>query len=208
MALTGSDVAAIQAVRFVYRPRHDDGPGGTNRWQVEQANVLLRGLAAAVCAALNATLAGDEELRHIEPITTWTSGIGGLRVRYDLLALTDRWIHFVQSGTETGTVRHTFAYGTLDAETKLMKMTPELVAQGGRAVLVMPRLSGREETWDRLLAAPPPSRTDSLGGPAWSPPPGWHPDPARRHELRWWDGARWTEHASTGGVTVVDPVTP
>jgi hypothetical protein len=25
-------------------------------------------------------------------------------------------------------------------------------------------------------------------------PPGWHPDPSGHHRLRWWDGARWTEH--------------
>ncbi|HEX6395062.1 MAG TPA: DUF2510 domain-containing protein [Acidimicrobiales bacterium] len=26
-------------------------------------------------------------------------------------------------------------------------------------------------------------------------PPGWHPDPAAPQvQLRWWDGARWTEH--------------
>jgi hypothetical protein len=26
-------------------------------------------------------------------------------------------------------------------------------------------------------------------------PPGWHPDPAApQSQLRWWDGARWTEH--------------
>ncbi|MGH9081153.1 MAG: DUF2510 domain-containing protein [Acidimicrobiales bacterium] len=25
-------------------------------------------------------------------------------------------------------------------------------------------------------------------------PPGWHPDPSGQYRLRWWDGARWTEH--------------
>jgi hypothetical protein len=26
-------------------------------------------------------------------------------------------------------------------------------------------------------------------------PPGWHPDPAApQAQMRWWDGARWTEH--------------
>jgi hypothetical protein len=25
-------------------------------------------------------------------------------------------------------------------------------------------------------------------------PPGWHPDPSGQNVLRWWDGARWTEH--------------
>jgi hypothetical protein len=28
------------------------------------------------------------------------------------------------------------------------------------------------------------------------PPPAWHPDPTREHRLRYWDGARWTEHTS------------
>jgi hypothetical protein len=36
-------------------------------------------------------------------------------------------------------------------------------------------------------------------------PPGWHPDPYRRHELRWWDGAAWSEHVSDQGRTGVDP---
>ncbi|QGG96492.1 phospholipid scramblase-related protein [Actinomarinicola tropica] len=34
----------------------------------------------------------------------------------------------------------------------------------------------------------------------------WHPDPHGRHELRWWDGQRWTEHVSDGGVTSTDAV--
>jgi hypothetical protein len=36
--------------------------------------------------------------------------------------------------------------------------------------------------------------------------PGWHPDPYRRHELRWWDGTTWTEHVSDQGVASVDAV--
>jgi hypothetical protein len=37
-------------------------------------------------------------------------------------------------------------------------------------------------------------------------PSGWHPDPSRRHELRFWDGLRWTEHVSSGGRPGVDPL--
>jgi hypothetical protein len=36
-------------------------------------------------------------------------------------------------------------------------------------------------------------------------PAAWHPDPFRRHELRYWDGARWTEHVSDRGQTSADP---
>lgn len=39
--------------------------------------------------------------------------------------------------------------------------------------------------------------------------PGWHPDPVRRFEFRYWDGASWTDHVSSGGIAEVDsrPVT-
>jgi hypothetical protein len=39
------------------------------------------------------------------------------------------------------------------------------------------------------------------------PPPGWHPDPTRRFELRYWDGTRWSDHVATsGGWRGTDPV--
>jgi hypothetical protein len=37
------------------------------------------------------------------------------------------------------------------------------------------------------------------------PAPQWAGDPSGRHQQRYWDGARWTEHVSDGGVTSVDP---
>jgi uncharacterized protein YxjI len=38
-------------------------------------------------------------------------------------------------------------------------------------------------------------------------PPAWLPDPFGRHESRWWDGARWTEHVASHGRQSVDPPT-
>jgi hypothetical protein len=35
---------------------------------------------------------------------------------------------------------------------------------------------------------------------------GWYPDPMRRHELRYWTPAGWSEHVSDGGRSGVDPV--
>ena len=42
-----------------------------------------------------------------------------------------------------------------------------------------------------------------------SQPPGdgWLPDPTKRHEYRYWDGQRWTEHVSDQGVAAVDALT-
>jgi uncharacterized protein YxjI len=38
-------------------------------------------------------------------------------------------------------------------------------------------------------------------------PPGWHPDPFGRHEVRWWDGGQWTEHVASHGRQAVDAPT-
>jgi hypothetical protein len=37
---------------------------------------------------------------------------------------------------------------------------------------------------------------------------GWHPDPSGRHEMRYFDGTRWTDHVSDQGVVGADPVVP
>ena len=36
----------------------------------------------------------------------------------------------------------------------------------------------------------------------------WHPDPTGRHELRYWDGAQWTDHVSDRGVQSTSPLYP
>ncbi len=36
--------------------------------------------------------------------------------------------------------------------------------------------------------------------------PSWSADPSGRHELRYWDGMRWTEHVSDHGVTRREPL--
>lgn len=45
-----------------------------------------------------------------------------------------------------------------------------------------------------------------MSGPT-LPPPAWHPDPTGRHELRYWDGASWTEHVSDRGQVGADDLT-
>jgi len=36
--------------------------------------------------------------------------------------------------------------------------------------------------------------------------PDWHPDPAGRHQYRYWDGKSWTDHVSDNGQQAVDPL--
>lgn len=39
-------------------------------------------------------------------------------------------------------------------------------------------------------------------------PPAWYPDPMGRHQLRYFDGAQWTEHVSSNGQQSLDPLAP
>src|SRR4051812_41725399 len=39
-------------------------------------------------------------------------------------------------------------------------------------------------------------------------PANWYPDPAGRHELRYFDGSQWTDHVSSNGRQSVDPMAP
>ncbi len=40
-----------------------------------------------------------------------------------------------------------------------------------------------------------------MSGPA----PGWHPDPSGRWQVRWWDGAAWTDQVASNGRRGSDP---
>lgn len=43
--------------------------------------------------------------------------------------------------------------------------------------------------------------------PAQGPKADWYPDPLGRHEHRYWDGEKWTEHVSSNGSQSIDPPT-
>jgi hypothetical protein len=45
---------------------------------------------------------------------------------------------------------------------------------------------------------------DSLRPVSAAVPPSWLPDPSRRHEVRWWDGTRWTEYVQDAGQPATD----
>lgn len=80
-----------------------------------------------------------------------------------------------------------------------------LVAVIVALTMVLVRRPRRERAPDFAppAAAPPEMPADQ----ATMPPAGWLTDPMGRHEQRYWDGARWTEHVSDGGTQSTDPVT-
>jgi hypothetical protein len=77
-----------------------------------------------------------------------------------------------------------------------------ILVLGGAVLAVV--VAVRRNRARRLLPAPAAQPVTTWGqatGPA-----GWFADPGRRHELRYWDGQRWTEHASDRGIQDVDPL--
>jgi len=56
-------------------------------------------------------------------------------------------------------------------------------------------------------SAQPASMVTAAAAPASSSstPAGWYHDPSGRYELRYWDGAQWTEHVARGGNQYTDP---
>ena len=51
-----------------------------------------------------------------------------------------------------------------------------------------------------------PATTPAATPAAPSVPAGWYPDPAGRHEGRWWDGTQWSPTVHDRGVQATDPL--
>lgn len=99
----------------------------------------------------------------------------------------------------------------------LLSLPPRLTAREIDAIYDIAR---RSTTWRRdderasgvasatstpqATQTAPPSLTDETFAP--SSPPQWSADPTGKHQHRYWDGTRWTEHVSDHGIAAIDPM--
>ena len=69
--------------------------------------------------------------------------------------------------------------------------------------------ASNQNGWASVTTATP-SVTQAVTKAVTTPtvPADWYKDPAGRYEFRYWDGNKWTEHVSRGGVRFTDPPTP
>jgi hypothetical protein len=88
----------------------------------------------------------------------------------------------------------------------------DLAAQVGgeeaaAAAATTPFLGTTEPTAEPEPVAETPAAEPEPAAPAAEPavPAGWYADPSGRFELRYWDGAAWTEHVSRAGQQFTDP---
>ena len=79
-------------------------------------------------------------------------------------------------------------------------------ADGWEVVNIVPTFDGR---YCAFLRRPTNSSTATSGvtsdsATSSATPASWYPDPSKRFELRYWDGAEWTEHVARGGQQFTD----
>lgn len=218
-------IADCLALACEVQPSHrsmgdDDGPRMTPAEAAQWNRRITPGLQHLV-DELHRTEPAPErvyELRVLSSVSSFGSS-------QHVLVCSDRRVVYGESGHDTG-VRFLMGWphGVLDVQNKLVKIRPEL-HPGPQPVLIWPRIGGDDDELDvavrhvlphpspvlyrlvqRAQLEQPAIRLVAPHSGAAGVPAGWHPDPSGRHQLRWWDGSRWTEHASTNGAAVVDPL--
>lgn len=160
--------------------------------------------------AIAQQVAADEALIDVKQSSGYSIvGFSGTKAKVRLLVATDRRVWF--SRHEDGTVQDLRAleYATLNIEKKRIslgwpKLEGTTIECGASTAEWLTELkAGRHQPAPWLQpGASSHAALPSQGGPA----PNWYPDPYRRHQLRYWDGAHWTPHVSTNGVSAQDPV--
>jgi hypothetical protein len=83
---------------------------------------------------------------------------------------------------------------------------PWLVFMAGRIVVLGagPAPAGAFAGQQGYAGAPAAAVAPPQSAQAAAPPPAWYADPTGTHEMRYFDGTRWSEHVSDGGVVSTD----
>ena len=79
-------------------------------------------------------------------------------------------------------------------------------ADGWEVVNIVPTFDGRYCAFLRrpMNSSTATSVTTTATVNSTAVPAAWYPDPSTRFELRYWDGAEWTEHVARGGQQFTD----
>jgi hypothetical protein len=81
----------------------------------------------------------------------------------------------------------------------------ETAAPADDSIAALAAQVGAEEATPVLAATAPAAAPEPAPAPEPAVPAGWYADPSGRYELRYWDGAAWTEHVSRAGQQFTDP---
>jgi hypothetical protein len=157
---------------------------------------------------LAARMDADEvpvDLTHGE---RYTVGLRGVRLNLTMLVATNRRLWHI-SHFDGAVTAVPLPMDRVTVRKKGLSPTIELEQSGAGWTVVGPKAlvtwveemaRGRPQAPVGLLAKVAPAPAPQ------APPATWAADPAGRHELRYWDGTRWTEHVSDRGATARDPL--
>jgi hypothetical protein len=135
-------------------------------------------------------------MQEYSSVSVYISEHAKLTDKLNALA-TDGWavVSIVSTGSEV------VAYLSR-AKSSGATVTPTPVAH----VTPVPTPASEQNGWASATSSAPANTTTAAKTP--SVPADWYKDPAGRYEFRYWDGTKWTEHVSRGGVRYSDPPTP
>lgn len=170
------------------------------------ADAVARAIGEAL-ADLSGRLDPGETLVDLAHAERYTVGLRGVQVTLTVLAATSRrmWHLAHRDGAVAASVP--IPMDAVRAQKKGLAPSINVERSGGGWTV-----TGTKPvvTWmegivrDRPQA--PVGLVAKLAPPSTAPPPSWAPDPAGRHELRYWDGTLWTEHVSDRGTMSQDPL--
>lgn len=196
-----------------HRDRRDRREGDRAALAAREAG---RDTACGLLELLDQHLEAGEELREVFSRWNHRVGVRGIRVKMTLLALTDRRILLAIEDhiDEVPAQVMVLQYGQIEVRPKRVQMGVEVLVEPTGIVAEVSKSQAADVA--AALSAPP-ARASWLEGPpvygegvtpvaSTAVPAGWHPDPAGRHEQRYWDGHTWTAHVADGGVQSSDPL--
>ena len=163
-----------------------------------QVSNALRAATRELFAHLSPQLAPSEVLLDVNHSFSYRIAIT-TKVTVTLLVATNHrlWVARHDDGVPTVSP---IDYAAIITETKRLTVSTKVEQEAGGYRITAS--SAVVEWLEALKVQRPPGPVEWLAPrPA---PAGWHPDPFGRFDLRYWDGARWTEHVSTGGAQGTD----
>jgi hypothetical protein len=112
----------------------------------------------------------------------------------------------VDEPSDDSTFASTAAVGAIGADALVPEPAPEPAAEYVAEPAAEPAAASGFPPVATAEPAPEPAPEPAAQAAATSAAPaGWYADPSGRFELRYWDGATWTEHVSRAGQQYTDP---
>ena len=209
-SMPGADPRIDAIARHVER-RYKRRAWHRRHWhnQLAVAEAVAQAIREAL-AALVQRIDRDEALVDLAHAERYTVGLRGVKVTLTLLVATNRRLWHVVHRDGAVVTLEPIPMDAVRAQRKglipsigVERSAHDWMVTGTKSLVtwVDDMVRSRPQVPVGLLARITASSPVNLAARA-----AWLADPAGRHEFRYWDGTRWTEHVSDRGVTAQDPL--